>query len=196
MVKRLHSWCVFLEPSCTFRKFHRKRSSGRHWVLFPVVKRLQQNHNVEDQPTMRKCAMISQLQGATKMLSQEPRLSGSPKNEQGSCKEFGICMTNLPEYHRSVSYESWGLTCLLANSPSSSFLHTYLPCSNSMQLDKSNPKHLHNRSVFQWEGVPLVCGQIINNDIFKLLEWYSQTNKSLQQEHRPVLHSPVWTFVP
>lgn len=45
-------------------------------------------------------------------------------------------------------------------------------------------------------SVSLMYGQKWNNVNFENLEWYSQINKSLQQEHRPVLHSPVWTFVP
>lgn len=47
----------------------------------------------------------------------------------------------FPEYHRSVSYESSLLSSLLAHNPSSSFLHTYLLCSSSMQLDRSSQEH-------------------------------------------------------
>lgn len=34
------------------------------------------------------------------------------------------------------------------------------------------------------------------NHNLKQFNQHSQTKKSVQQEHRPVLHSPVWTFVP
>lgn len=40
-VTPLHFWCVFLLPSCTPHKVHRKRSSRHRCILFPVVKRLQ-----------------------------------------------------------------------------------------------------------------------------------------------------------
>lgn len=56
-------------------------------------------------------------------------------------------MSSSPEYHRSVSYESSWLSCLLANNPNSSFLHIYLPCSSSMQTDRKNQEHLQNRGV-------------------------------------------------
>lgn len=47
----------------------------------------------------------------------------------------------FPEYHRSVSYESSWQLSLLANNPSSSFPHTCLLCSSSMQLDRCNQEH-------------------------------------------------------
>lgn len=83
----------------------------------------------------------------TLCLSQEPSYWKQVKHKQefGSYNKY---ISNLPEYHRSVSYESSRLLSLLANSPSSSSLHTYLLCSSPRQLDRGSQEHLHNRMDF------------------------------------------------
>ena len=57
-------------------------------------------------------------------------------------------MSDIPEYHRSVSYESSWLLILLAHNPNSSFLHTYPRCSSSVQVDTRSQEHLHNRNIY------------------------------------------------
>lgn len=64
LVTLLHFLYGLLAPSCTSHTVRRKRSSGRRWLLFPAVKRLQPSYNRGDvtpyphtsPAAMRKCA--------------------------------------------------------------------------------------------------------------------------------------------
>lgn len=57
LVRLLHSLYGLLAPSCTSHTVRRKRSSGRRWLLFPAVKRLQPSYNRgDDTPLPAPCS--------------------------------------------------------------------------------------------------------------------------------------------
>lgn len=114
LVRPLHSLYGLLAPSCMSHTVRRKRSSGRRWLLFPAVKRLQPSYNRGDDtplPTssapMRKRAAVevSQfLQNAQHFLCSWNLFH---KSWVIQTSPFGWCMTKTsPEHEHGFSKES------------------------------------------------------------------------------------------
>lgn len=186
MAKHLHSWCGLLVPSCMSHKVHRKRSSRRHWVLFPEYRRsvsyesswlsclLANNPNSSFLHIYLLCSSSAQLG----RCNQEHRLTCQCSRSTGQC-------STLPSGHlfrsRLRLVDGWplGLTFWIVVSACS----FWSSCQKSLSLctpsDRTDKLHTTQEAVTSSSCEMLVCQQTAVSEDDKDLWWFSNKLRPL-----------------